>query len=66
MTATIVRRLCDGEELVTDCQESLPLLEGDPRDLLLSRRRATATSDYDARVRPGHDLPLRPLPPEAR
>jgi hypothetical protein len=64
MTTTIVRRLCDGEELVvTDREESSPLLEGDPREPSF-RRRSEAMSD-DARVRPGHD-PRRSPPQDAR
>jgi hypothetical protein len=62
MTA-IVRRLCDGEELVTDAQESSPLLEGDPREPSF-RRRTKAMAD-DPRVRPGHDPRYSP-PQEAR
>lgn len=60
MTA-IVRRLCDGEELVTDSQEASPLLEGDPREVSFSRRKQ-AMSDDAARVRPGHDP--RSIPPQ--
>jgi hypothetical protein len=60
MTRTIIRTLCDGEELVLTGIQDLPSqVEGDPREVVFLRRNAALSGDSSSAERVASVAPAR-------